>query len=400
MSQLLSHKSWTFFLFLFGISIPFGPVLPNILVIVLVLYWVLHFVYGKLKFTKSNFKTICYLSTFFIFYFIGLLYSENLNNFYDTIGFQMYLLLFPLIFFTIPYYLSAKDLTKIIIGFSLSTLLYCLLSLSNQIIYFGLNLDAITSSKLSYAIGSMHQLTLSLFVSLSMVFLMYVSCNKEQKKLVSILLHVAIAALCIFLLLLLSRTAIATTIIVLLIYAWKLKKARALYVIAGIVIVAFSFMTLNKEFQTKLAEVTSFNEQQNDFWGGTGIRLLIWDCASKVIANNPIIGVGAGDEMDELTLCYQIYMKNQLLVSGQQFHAHNMFLQSLVRSGVVGFALFLLALVYAINYALKRKNTLFLLFISVFLLLGLTESYFQLNIPVILFAFFNSCLLKTRYSFA
>ncbi len=50
-------------------------------------------------------------------------------------------------------------------------------------------------------------------------------------------------------------------------------------------------------------------EEMGRVLGRYGNVVLIWDCAFKVIENNLIMGVGAGDEMDELELCYKVYGK-------------------------------------------------------------------------------------------
>ena len=118
------------------------------------------------------------------------------------------------------------------------------------------------------------------------------------------------------------------------------------------------------------------------------MRVLIWDCALKVMANNPVWGVGVGDDLDELTLCYKVYQYNQLLVQGNNFHAHNIFLQAVVRAGWLGLIVLLVSLLFTVWNSYRNKNWLYLLFVSIFLFCGLTESYFQVNAGVLFFAFF------------
>ncbi len=71
-------------------------------------------------------------------------------------------------------------------------------------------------------------------------------------------------------------------------------------------------------------------------------------------------------------------------------HAHNIFTK-FCKGGIIGL-LILLGFVFAIFEAVKSMNTLYLLFIFVFILSGLTESFLLLNTGVLFFAFFNTIL--------
>ena len=127
----------------------------------------------------------------------------------------------------------------------------------------------------------------------------------------------------------------------------------------------------------------------NEYWGGRGFRELIWDCAWHLIKENPVVGTGFGDQQDEMVLCYKKHRYQQLLLKGNVFNTHNLFLQIWVASGTIGLFLFVLAFYYPSSFAFKRKKWLYLYFMLLILGTGITESHFNRNAIVSLFALFN-----------
>lgn len=405
MSLLLNKKLWIVLLLLFAVVLPFGPAIPNIMMGVVGFYWVLHLVTGRIQFSKKVVTTIALFSAFYLLCIVSYFYSDDIPFYLKKVGLLAPLTLFPLFIISMPYRIEKRDAFNIGMVFSYSVLLLLFISFIKQIAENGWVASALVGNNLSATFIDIHYLSLSLYVSFAALIALYSTLfySKYFKTNIQKLCNIIVCFLLVgFLVLLGGRTSIAVFILFLFvflcIYYIRTRKLVIPLSMIGIVILAITVVAMNtNSFQQKWKEIYSYDSVQNpddSYWGGTGIRLLIWDCAVKVIENNPILGVGLGDDMNQLELCYKVYMKSQLLVTGTYFHAHNMYLQSAVRGGLIGLFLVLLGLGYGVYTAWKKRGTLYFIFLGVFILSATTESFFMINAGVIFFAFFNALLFK------
>ncbi len=101
-----------------------------------------------------------------------------------------------------------------------------------------------------------------------------------------------------------------------------------------------------------------------------------------------------------MDLCYRQHRYEQLLHQGNNFNAHNLFLQITISSGFIGLLFFLAAFLYPCMIAIQHRNWEYLFFILILLGTGITESHFNRNAVVLLFAFLNPLIfvldLKTK----
>lgn len=405
MQILLNKKIWLLLLLVFAVVLPFGPAIPNIMMGVVGFYWVLHLISGRLQFSKTNLCALVVFSAFYLLCASSYFYSDDISFYYKKIALLAPLALFPLFIITMPYQIGKRDAFKIGMAFSASLGVLLLISFIKQILENGVTISALAGNNLSTTFIDIHYLSLSLYVSFAALLLLYTLFfyleffkNKKQKLSTAVLFLILAG----FLVLLGGRTSIAIFILFLFVYICiyyiRTKKLLLPLGIFGAILVLIGIVAIsNTSFQQKWKEIYSYDSVENpddNYWGGTGMRLLIWDCAKKVIENDPILGVGLGDDMDQLELCYKVYMKSQLLVTGTYFHAHNMYLQSAVRGGLIGLFLVLLGLGYGVYTAWKKRGTLYFIFLGVFILSATTESFFMINAGVIFFAFFNALLFK------
>ena len=405
MSQLLNRKIWGLLLLLFAVVLPFGPAIPNIVVGLLGLFWLLHLATGKLTLSKKRIGAILIFTGYFLWYLLTFFYSENVDFFQRKLTMQGFLLFFPVLFFTLPYTLPKKTVYVILLGFSTSVAVLVLLSLLKQLpVYFEggqPGLQVLVGDKLSMALISIQYLSLSLYASFAVIacsYMLFVDMSFRFKRKYTIAIIVLMVFLSGALLVLGSRTSIFVTALFLFAFALYSAVRHRNFLVPTTVVVAVvagcTFFLLNSQtFEERWTEVYNFENEESpedSYWGGTGMRLLIWDCAVKVVANDPVMGVGVGDEIDQLTLCYKVYMRNQLLVAGKTFHAHNIFLQAAVRAGLIGLFLFLLFIIYTAWTAKRKKNYLYLIFIATFVASGMTESFLQVNAGVLFLAFFST----------
>ena len=122
----------------------------------------------------------------------------------------------------------------------------------------------------------------------------------------------------------------------------------------------------------------------------TAVRLLIWQQALKLIAQEPIVGHGVGDVNDKL---YESYQTNGLTGAYQhKLNAHNQYLQTYIGLGLIGFILMLYFTIGQLIVSLIKAKTLMVIFSLLLTMNFLVESMLQTAAGVLFFAFFY-CLI-------
>ncbi|MCW8980717.1 MAG: hypothetical protein OQJ83_04965, partial [Altibacter sp.] len=218
MHQLLNRKIWGLLLLLFAVVLPFGPAIPNIVVGLLGLFWLLHLATGKLTLSKKRIGAILIFIGYFLWYLLTFFYSENVDFFQRKLTMQGFLLFFPVLFFTLPYTLSKKTVYAILLGFSTSVAVLVLLSLLKQLpVYFEdseQGLQYLVGNSLSTAVISIQYLSLSLYASFAVIacsYMLFVDMSFRFKRKYTIAIIVLMVFLSGALLVLGSRTSIFVT---------------------------------------------------------------------------------------------------------------------------------------------------------------------------------------------
>jgi O-antigen ligase len=97
-------------------------------------------------------------------------------------------------------------------------------------------------------------------------------------------------------------------------------------------------------------------------------RYYINSCAYDIIKENPIIGVGVGDNQTSLNTCY-LEKSSKLdiykTIFKDNLNAHNQYSSYLISGGVVLLLLFISTLVYNARNAYHSNNYLYLFFIII-----------------------------------
>lgn len=127
----------------------------------------------------------------------------------------------------------------------------------------------------------------------------------------------------------------------------------------------------------------------------TAVRILIWKESVKLIKDNFVFGVTAGDANDKLVEAYEREGLEGAL--RKKLNAHNQFLQTFIGTGIIGFILLLIMTVGSVVYGFIKKNYLLSLFSILMIFNFLVESMLQAQAGFIFFAFFF-CII-TQYNF-
>ena len=119
-------------------------------------------------------------------------------------------------------------------------------------------------------------------------------------------------------------------------------------------------------------------------------RFEMWRISWITFTRSPLIGTGTGDVKDELEMDLH---KQESPVLGVLVRSHNQYFSFGIAFGVVGLAVILFSLLYPPFASGRFRNTLYQLFLIIFLLSMLADDPMERQDGVTLFAFFNSLFL-------
>ncbi len=116
-----------------------------------------------------------------------------------------------------------------------------------------------------------------------------------------------------------------------------------------------------------------------------------WDATLEFKKKSPIIGYGTGSEKEMLKEKYfEKGLYNSYL---HEFNTHSQYLGLLLRTGMIGLALFLYILYYGISSAIRKQDLLFVSFILLIAIVSVSENLLDLNKGIFFYSFFFSYFL-------
>lgn len=123
----------------------------------------------------------------------------------------------------------------------------------------------------------------------------------------------------------------------------------------------------------------------------TNPRVFIWRYGADLIVKNSIFGLGVGDAKEELNIalesCDAMFWNGEhnVPIQNKNYNFHNQFMQTWAEVGIFGFLILMFIMIYP--FLLKNSHPLFLIFIGLTFIGCLTESMFERQAGVVLFAF-------------
>ncbi|MDR7369791.1 O-antigen ligase family protein [Flavobacterium aquidurense] len=125
-------------------------------------------------------------------------------------------------------------------------------------------------------------------------------------------------------------------------------------------------------------------------------RYGIYHCASLILRENWVTGVGPGNVQKDLNTCYSGYTyKNYDDYSKIDYNSHNQYLDILLKYGIFGLALFFVFLFWGIS----NTNYSYLIFLFLIIMAMLTENILDRQVGIVFFTFFNSLFFIKRTSY-
>ncbi len=193
-----------------------------------------------------------------------------------------------------------------------------------------------------------------------------------------------------------SRNTIITTLIVFLFvfpFYFVTKKLRFSIIVLlflGFVFIAFKNIPyLRERFSVELlSEIKPLNNGLYMNYSSAEPRYERWEGGMALVKRSPLIGYGTGDE---IAMLKTQYIQKGLYISYlEDFNAHNQYLSFLLKNGVLGLAIFLMAFVYYLRLAFLNRDFMYISFLILLLIGFYTENVLDANKGILFFTFFNT----------
>lgn len=395
MSPSWLNKCLFFASALLAASFPVFPLLVQISVLILLLFYLLPFDWKKrLQVLKSS-KLSLLLLLFFLLNIFALLWSENIEKGILHIEIKSSLFLMPLLVFSRPD-LTASLINKIKTFFVGSAVFVASILLVRSFVFGFLN-DGIW---LIYGEFSpfFHPSYISMYFLLALVFLNdkgSLSFNANP-----VIYNLSILSLGVSVLFLASKLNILLLFLILIFNflgyikqrfsTWKIYLLTFIFILA-IISTLFVNQSIYERFVKGWQTVAHPEDIRADETESNAARLLIWRSAIDLVIEQPF-GVGTGDVNVELSKKYK--ENGYSGIESKQLNAHNQFLQTAVAIGIIGMIILLLILLIPFVQSLIAKDFVFSTFLFIIFSNALVEGILEAQAGVIFFAFFYSLLLR------
>lgn len=393
----------------FSILLLLIPIQPSLVPAAVLLFILLSFFeIRQFRFDSSFLKRSFLLPGLFLFYVVGLIWTEHMDLGSASIERKLAFFFLPFLFTFLPAFSKAQQRTFPLI-FSLGIFINLILSFSQAIPCYSETgaRDCFYSSAFSY---ELHPSYNAMYVLMAMAWLCfeYLFSGPPLKSSAFLLFLFAQLTGIVFIVLLASKAGLLGLVFLFLFlglsYVFKTGKWKLL--IGGVLFLILSFFVLNfisplplERFKAamnnrELSEEELF-AQSAASTESNAVRRMIWIVSDEIIAEHPF-GVGTGDVYPSLEEKYK--EKGMTGALDRSLNAHSQFKQTTIALGWTGLLVLLLVFIYPLVFALKRREGLVVFFLLLVSLNLLVESMFEVQGGVVFFAVLYSFLLKHKLS--
>lgn len=344
------------------------------------------------------------LFLFFVF-LLGMTYTENTDRGWFNVEVKLSLLAFPLAFFGFKF-LNTTNYNRTLKAFLIGTILavtYCYLQSAYKVFWLDYPYYHFVTSRFSVLV---HQSYFTLYIIFSMIILLHLNWPLQVRsvykvlRLVGLLLYFSLAVILSgsktgFIMWVLIAVGITMLFLVRMRY-------KSIPILALAAVMSLTGVVVQKApvLQSRLVNVLTV-AQSDDVdpaaKESTAVRYLVYSSAWMAITSTPWYGTGTGDFQDVLDTIYE--KQGYLQAAEKHLNAHNLFLQTWITVGVHGLMLILGLFILMFYYAIRSKDMVLLGFTSIFFIISLTESTFNVQAGVVFFSFFAVLLTRRTRSF-
>jgi O-antigen ligase len=352
----------------------------------------------------TGFKKQMFVLQIVIFsaYFLSMLIDNDSKEASDQVVKKLSFLIFPLIFvfsgetlkINKHLYLKLFVLSNIIFSIvCLFTAFYRSIEIENGNFLFNSHdqygNSYFFSSKLSVF---HHRGYFSMFIVFSTAILFYLKdrfivLKKKSGK----FLYFAILALFSVMVFFMSSRAGIASLILLLTYRFyiSIKNRRLRFLSIIVLLILIIPAVKNKRVQQGITELKNFKDVEHVTHEKTPGRIVLWISAVDLIKENILFGTGTDNFHEKYFEIYDAYNNKGLkLLKNERYNVHNQYLEFFVLFGIGGFILIITLFVIPLIHAIKRKNSLMILFLLITIFNFLFESMFDTVAGIVFFLFF------------
>jgi len=367
-------------------------------------FWLLSISPQTFKQSRTTYAFYWIIISLYIIQILGLPYSDNLRRGLFMLETKLGLLLFPTMILLNP--MTNLNIQRVLTAFIVGVLLACLCCHGHSIYSAASNGISVSDFFLSERFHNdlftapikMHPAYLSLCISIIFFHIVDVRMKGSARRTLWLTI-LAYLSLCLFVLM--SRAALIAFGAGLFIYVVaKVVYLQRSYVKGALLLGAFivaciAFLSFVPDFRIRMAEMIENIQKNVDTMedNSTTLHIRQWYCAWSSISGSQLIwGLGTGDEVDALMQCYIAHNFEHLIQ--KKLDAHNEYLSSLLRHGMIGVFVFLATLFSCLFLAFKEKDMQFLVFIVMIAIHALAVSILYGQASLVIFALFISLFVK------
>jgi O-antigen ligase len=246
----------------------------------------------------------------------------------------------------------------------------------------------------------MHPAYLGMYISFAVIYLSVILIQQYNSfsSLKKFFFLALISWFLFYLLLLTSKTAIISTIIFVnaaFLYWGNKYKKRIFAVVMFLLMNAIGIITLFSLPTTKERMRVLYNMGEANYENSVEARQYIWRAMFSNMQSYWITGVGNGDDTETLISFYE--KENYKKGIKERYNAHNQFLQIVLMCGISGLLVYIFIYVYQLRLAWKLGDSIYFLFLLLFIINCLTESMLEVQSGIFFFALFNALFLKLHF---
>lgn len=380
-----------------AIFLPWRAHYTNVFVVTSGVLWLLYLNQNRSYFSRPAVWFILLLTSIYIVELIGMTYTENVSYGLHRLESKLSIVVFPVIILASGVNRSHVD--RILGVFTASTFfacLYCVFAAFRDIKARDKEISSFfrdpeyTNALLTEPINSLHPTFLTLFICLAVFSIVtYLRHVRKHYWLLAV-----IAFLLAFSFQLASRAgyvALLSTMILIGFSFIGLQRKMLLAAYCFIIVLGFTLsITLLPTLKQRLVQTVLEADINQEQVNSVSYHLKSWTCSVELWLDGHILfGYGTGDEVITINRCYQ---EKNWVEYGHD--AHNEFLSSLVKHGLMGLIILSAMFFYPFYLSVKFRDLRYFSFLVIILICFLAESMLRGQTGLVFFTFFNALFLK------
>ena len=398
----LANKISYYHVLLFMVSLPFDRFYSHLILASFAIHTIIQ--YNK-KDVKPVFtlRTVALQSVFWATV-ISTIYTINAIQAFAEWGRELPVLLFPLILCFNPLDLK-KYRSPLLLGLALcctGTILYLYADAFITIRYYKLPLSAIQSAAFTNQNFSepidMHATFFSLQIALALVYLLSVLIAERLPLQNKILYSICCLVLTAGIIQLGSKSIFVALLFIVNIafpYALLPGAHRKKFMTITALLSCLVLIGIVSSKGLKDRYLSELKEDMSHTYKGQNVepRAERWKVAIGLIRKSPIVGYGAGSEIQLLQKQY--FDKKYYSSYIHRLNAHNEYMSFMIKSGIWGLAIYLATLVYGFKKAIRKRDIVFFCFMILIAFVSMSENLLDADKGAIFYAFFFSFFVFT-----